>query len=59
MCRVFRLAPPRLGLEGNYLRQEAFRSGGWKLLRSYEYLGDRKWSAEHKDELFNLREDMR
>jgi len=44
--------------QGNYLRQEAYRSGDWKLLRSYKFIGDRKWSAEHKDELFNLKDDL-
>lgn len=46
------------GWKGNYLRQEAYRSGDWKLLRSYKYLGEQKWSAEHKDELFNLKDDL-
>ncbi len=46
------------GATGNYLRQEAFRSGDWKLLRSFKYLRDKKWSAEHKDELFNLKDDL-
>ena len=46
------------GAQGNYLRQEAFRSGDWKLLRSFKYLGNKKWSAEHKDELFNLKDDV-
>ena len=42
------------GTGGNYLRQEAFRSGDWKLIRTYKYLRNKKWSAEHEDELFNL-----
>ncbi len=46
------------GAQGNYLRQEAYRSGDWKLLRSFKYLGNKKWSAEHKDELFNLKDDL-
>ena len=46
------------GATGNYLRQEAFRSGDWKLLRTYKYLRSKKWSAEHKDELFNLSKDL-
>lgn len=46
------------GGRGNYLRQEAFRSGDWKLLRSFKYVGDKKWSTEHKDELFNLKDDL-
>jgi len=46
------------GWQGNYLRQEAYRSGDWKLLRSYKFIGNRKWSAEHKDELFNLKDDL-
>jgi len=46
------------GAQGNYLRQEAYRSGDWKLLRSFKYLGNKKWSAVHKDELFNLKDDL-
>ena len=46
------------GAQGNYLRQEAFRSGDWKLLRSFKHVGSKKWSAEHKDELFNLKDDL-
>ena len=46
------------GAQGNYLRQEAYRSGDWKLLRSFKHLGNKKWSAEHKDELFNLKDDL-
>ena len=42
----------------NYLRQEAFRSGDWKLIRSYKYLGSQAWSAEYTDELFNLKDDL-
>lgn len=45
-------------MQGNYLRQEAFRSGDWKLLRSFKYVGNKKWAAEHKDELFNLKNDL-
>lgn len=44
--------------QGNYLRQEAFRSGDWKLLRSYNYLRNKQWSADYKDELFNLKADL-
>jgi hypothetical protein len=47
---------------GNFIRQEAFRMGEWKLLRSYEYLGKQKgqprWSAKFADQLYNLREDL-
>lgn len=46
------------GAQGNYLRQEAFRSGDWKLLRTFAYTGNKTWSAEHKDELFNLKDDL-
>ena len=46
------------GATGNYLRQEAFRSGDWKLLRTFAYTGNKSWSAEHKDELFNLKDDL-
>ena len=46
------------GATGNYLRQEAYRLGDWKLLRSYKYLRKQKWSAEYKDELFNLKKDL-
>lgn len=46
------------GGRGNYLRQEAFRSGDWKLLRSFKYVGEKKWSTEHKDEMFNLKDDL-
>ena len=46
------------GAGGNYLRQEAFRSGDWKLLRTFKYLRNKKWSAEHEDELFNLSDDL-
>ncbi|MBT3190982.1 MAG: sulfatase-like hydrolase/transferase [Verrucomicrobia bacterium] len=46
------------GWQGNYLRQEAYRFGDWKLLRSYRFLGEKKWSPEHKDELFNLKDDL-
>ena len=42
----------------NSLRQEAFRSGDWKLLRTYKHAGDNKRSAEHTDELFNLADDV-
>jgi arylsulfatase A len=42
----------------NFLRQEAFRSGDWKLLRSYKYLGNQTWSSEYNDELFNLEDDI-
>lgn len=43
---------------GNFLRQEAYRSGNWKLLRTYQYMGKKTWSAEYKDELFNLSDDI-
>ncbi|MDB2318338.1 sulfatase-like hydrolase/transferase [bacterium] len=46
------------GAQGNYLRQEAFRSGDWKLLRTFKHLGNKQWSAEYKDELFNLKNDL-
>ena len=46
------------GGQGNYLRQEAFRSGDWKLLRTFKYVGNKTWSDEHKDELFNLKDDL-
>ena len=46
------------GAHGNYLRQEAYRSGDWKLLRSFKYVGNKKWSAEYKDELFYLKDDL-
>jgi arylsulfatase A len=44
--------------QGNYLRQEAYRSGDWKLIRSYQYLGNKKWSAHYKEELYNLKNDL-
>ena len=46
------------GATGNYLRQEAYRSGDWKLIRTYKYLRNQKWSAEYNDELFNLGQDI-
>jgi len=46
------------GWQGNYLRQEAYRSGNWKLVRTYEFLGKSKWSAEYKDQVFNLKDDI-
>jgi arylsulfatase A-like enzyme len=46
------------GWKGNYIRQEAYRMGDWKLLRTYEYIGKQKWSAEFKDQLFNLKKDL-
>ncbi|EDM26938.1 sulfatase [Lentisphaera araneosa HTCC2155] len=46
------------GWQGNYLRQEAYRSGDWKLIRSYQYLGNKKWSAEYKEELYKLSDDL-
>jgi arylsulfatase A-like enzyme len=46
------------GGSGNYLRQEAFRSGDWKLIRSYKFIGNKKWSAEYKEELYNLKDDL-
>jgi arylsulfatase A-like enzyme len=46
------------GWQGNYVRQEAYRSGEWKLLRSYKYLGNQTWGAEYEDEIFNLSKDI-
>ncbi len=46
------------GAKGNYLRQEAYRSGDWKLLRTYRYLGKKQWAADYKDEMFNLADDL-
>ena len=46
------------GATGNYLRQEAYRSGDWKLLRSFKNQENKKWSAEFKEELFNLKDDL-
>ena len=43
---------------GNFLRQEAYRAGDWKLLRTYQYMGNKAWSAEYKDELYNLSDDI-
>ena len=42
----------------NFLRQEAYRFGDWKLLRTYRYMGKQRWSAEYKDQLFNLGDDI-
>jgi len=42
----------------NSLRQEAFRVGDWKLLRSYRPIGKNKRSAEPTVELFNLADDI-
>lgn len=42
----------------NFLRQEAYRAGDWKLLRTYRFMGNKTWSAEYKDELFNLNDDI-
>jgi len=42
----------------NSLRQGAFRSGDWKLLRTYKHIGNNQRSAEHTDELFNLADDI-
>lgn len=42
----------------NFLRQEAYRSGDWKLLRTYNYMGKQIWSSEYKDALYNLRDDI-
>ncbi|MDA8735806.1 sulfatase-like hydrolase/transferase [Opitutales bacterium] len=42
----------------NFLRQEAYRAGDWKLLRTYQYMGNKAWSAEYKDELYNLSDDI-
>jgi hypothetical protein len=40
------------------LRQEAYRSADWKLIRTFKYLREKKWSAEYNDELFNLAQDI-
>ena len=56
--RVFGWRRRDWGATGNYLRQEAYRSGDWKLIRSFKYLREKRWSAEYKDELFNLRKDL-
>jgi len=42
----------------NSLRQEAYRVGDWKLLRTYKHAGNNLRSAEHTDELFNLADDI-
>ena len=42
----------------NSLRQEAYRQGDWKLLRTYKHIRRQTRSAEHVDELFNLRADV-
>jgi arylsulfatase A len=42
----------------NSLRQEAYRVGDWKLLRTYKHAKGNQRSAEHSDELFNLADDM-
>jgi arylsulfatase A-like enzyme len=46
------------GANKNYLRQEAYRIGDWKLLRSYKYMGSATYSDKYKEELFNLNEDV-
>ena len=56
--RVFGWRRRDWGATGNYLRQEAYRSGDWKLIRTFKYLREKRWSAEYKDELFNLRKDL-
>ena len=56
--RVFGWRRRDWGATGNYLRQEAYRSGDWKLIRTYKYLRNKKWSAEYNDELFNLGQDI-
>jgi arylsulfatase A len=56
--RIFGWRRRDWGATGNYLRQEAYRSGDWKLIRSFKYLREKRWSAEYKDELFNLRKDL-
>ena len=42
----------------NSLRQEAFRAGDWKLLRTYRNIGKNERSAEPTVELFNLANDI-
>lgn len=42
----------------NFIRQEAYRFGEWKLLRTYKYMGKQTWSAKYKDELYNLSDDI-
>ena len=46
------------GNASNYLRQEAFRKGDWKFLRSYHYLGDSQWSTNYTEELYDLGSDI-
>lgn len=46
------------GANKNYLRQEAYRLGDWKFLRSYKYMGKATYSDVYKEELFNLNEDV-
>lgn len=48
----------RAGNRKNFIRQEAYRSGDWKLLRTYTYMGKQTWSAKYKDELYNLSDDV-
>jgi len=48
----------RAGNRQNFIRQEAYRSGDWKLLRTYTYMGKQTWSAKYKDELYNLSDDV-
>ena len=45
-------------VNANALRQEAYRQGNWKLLRSYRPTGKGTRSAQHADELFNLAADV-
>lgn len=41
-----------------FIRQSAVRQGDMKYIRSYQHLGDNKFSDEYKEELFNLKEDL-
>jgi arylsulfatase A len=45
------------GNTSNCLRQESYRKGDWKLLRTYDYSGDQQWAATYTDELFDLASD--
>ena len=42
----------------NGLRQESFRSGEWKLLRSYDRNTDGDWVSDYTEKLFDLSEDL-
>lgn len=45
--------------EGDFfIRQSAVRKGDMKYIRSYQHLGENKFSDEFKEELFNLKEDI-